>query len=871
MTGTANHSHPAPSRRGLILLVVLCLLALFAIIGIAFVLYAESQATAARLAREAEQPSCSDVDPELLLAYFMHQLVYGTSDSNGIDRNPYSALRGQDLMRNMFGGRITPPNGNVGPWGTNLTPYNGTGRLHTSGATCLNPWGIDDFDLVNYQYFPADGFRRDPEVYKGGLYAGWNPPYTYPDLNNLFLAAARADGTVLTPSFHRPWHFGTLKPSNPNWRSPQGKYLTLRPRPADQGPGFPYPVDEGGDVKNLPPDSPGYWDGQRYHYNDSIWIDLGFPVMTSADGRRFKPLFAPLILDLDNRVNLSVHGNIRGPGRTHVSNQGWGPWEVNLGRVLNQAGGEWTNLFLGNPRYPQQPAGRYGKDRQPGQAGSLAPDGLTVTTTPAGPPLRPYLHFYNQVDYDGNATARLQLPAPGNGQRVPLFPTFPAGYDNCNTAELTNHPSAYSPIVPVGDDRPALSWSNLEALLRYSDTGSPALTSDLFRLCPRSFTDRRARNLVTLHSYDFLFSGLSPYLYTGDPLSPRYAPVQLQGLYPVGNPIPFPTPQLAPQPKVFRREFGNYEWRTYNWHIRVNLNTPFPAYPAPDPTGRITDLVGFQAATNARQLCAQEIYWRLTRFTGAIDLSTVPPNPEDDPGVAAGFQASRWLAQLAVNIVDYLDDDHHIDPATGAVIGNDYMTAYNWYTPPSSDKKEWVYGTELPRVVVNEAYVEYVNSPGDPGLAPSVPPDRRKATRFQGRVWVELLDPRHTDPSLADSGTVRLGMPAADGGPAYNVYRLVLTKPNQDLRQPKNVTGDPDDSAPRRAGRPHLQYPPQVDAHRPGAAGCRSAGDPAIGRRGRRAERRKPGLLLARPRGRPCQAPPPAIPGRPERPWEATR
>ena len=105
---------------------------------------------------------------------------------------------------------------------------------------------------------------------------------------------------------------------------------------------FPYPEDEGGDVKNLT-GAPGYYDAlftHRFCNNDSIWMDLGFPVMMAADGRKFKALFAPLIVDLDNRVNLNVHGNIRGydgsKGRwLHFSNHGLGPWEVNLGRVLD--------------------------------------------------------------------------------------------------------------------------------------------------------------------------------------------------------------------------------------------------------------------------------------------------------------------------------------------------------------------------------------------------------------------------------------------------------------------------------------------------------------------------------------------------------
>src|SRR5262249_34328309 len=149
-----------------------------------------------------------------------------------------------------------------------------------------------------------------------------------------------------------PWLFGSNDPrTNLNWTNTAGKYLLLRPRPIDMGPGFPYPEDEGGDVKNLI-GTPGG--------NDSYWLDLGFPVLTTPKGQKFKPLFAPLIVDLDNRVNVNVHGNIRGRGLTHVSNQGFGPWEVNPRRlVLNtdpsdptsafrvqQWQQEWANLFV---------------------------------------------------------------------------------------------------------------------------------------------------------------------------------------------------------------------------------------------------------------------------------------------------------------------------------------------------------------------------------------------------------------------------------------------------------------------------------------------------------------------------------------------
>jgi hypothetical protein len=43
---------------------------------------------------------------------------------------------------------------------------------------------------------------------------------------------------------------------------------------------------------------------------DGIWIDLGFPALTAADGQKFKPLFAFYVEDLDGRVNVSLATNI---------------------------------------------------------------------------------------------------------------------------------------------------------------------------------------------------------------------------------------------------------------------------------------------------------------------------------------------------------------------------------------------------------------------------------------------------------------------------------------------------------------------------------------------------------------------------------
>ena len=57
-------------------------------------------------------------------------------------------------------------------------------------------------------------------------------------------------------------------------------------------------------------------DGQT----DSVWVDLGLPVRSTADGRQYKPLVAILCVDMDGRLNLNAHGSLgtdrcRLPGR----------------------------------------------------------------------------------------------------------------------------------------------------------------------------------------------------------------------------------------------------------------------------------------------------------------------------------------------------------------------------------------------------------------------------------------------------------------------------------------------------------------------------------------------------------------------------
>src|ERR1700687_3936655 len=127
-------------------------------------------------------------------------------------------MRGHSLSRNMYGlnylieadGRIKRNSlgevGDANGQGLNDLRFNATGRQHNPvppfpGPAAQKP--NDDFNLINYTYFAADTFLRDPERrgWRPGLRppgkpdqphplsGGFNATYTYPALNNMFRLA----------------------------------------------------------------------------------------------------------------------------------------------------------------------------------------------------------------------------------------------------------------------------------------------------------------------------------------------------------------------------------------------------------------------------------------------------------------------------------------------------------------------------------------------------------------------------------------------------------------------------------------------------------------------------------------------------------
>src|SRR5262249_48739906 len=112
---------------------------------------------------------------------------------------------------------------------------------------------------------------------------------------------------------------------------------------------------------------------------------------------------------------------------------------------------------------------------------------------------------------------------------------------------------------------------------------------------------------------------------------------------------------------------------------------------------------------------------------------------------------------------------------------DDYMTPFNWNPAQAADiNMGWVFGTELNRLVINEAYIEWDNDPNDMNM---------RATRYIVNVWAELHNPMAADAN----------QPATENGASrLTAYQLCLggqnpgPNPPPKIRDRENVTGNPD-------------------------------------------------------------------------------
>ena len=511
----------------------------------------------------------------------------------------------------------------------------------------------------------------------------------------------------------------------------------------------------------------------------------------APNGKRYKPLFAPFIIDLDGKVNINIAGNVRlnSAGPAHGSNLGLTQHEINPQKALGAAASDWFNIL----------AYRYGADGVPGRiSGVPVPAQQNVIPVVPGSPPPP---FYGAGDLDaakldpktGNrvqAEKRL-LPSDGGfpwANTVPFAYFSPDTYASGNLQERLDHPwlfNYYSPrYTPPGrtvaaDDR-MFNLNEIETLYRYSGTNSPLLNADLLKSAPLSFANQRSRLLVTTHSSDLSRPANVPWI-----SSNAYTFVA-GSEYPTATPVDAAA-QNSPSPNTgeYAGDYRGFSGRdplapvtnppVTSMARRLDLNRPLPPYPVAEADGHIDmnktvfdPITGmnqkqdflYDRAVQQRQWLCKDIFDRL-RFltTGARPGSPIvkeagPPYPN--------FDALRYLAQLATNIVDHRDLD-------------DYATPFPWFfdktaTPPV----EYVLGTELPQLALNETYIEAINDPVDPGVINAT----GATTKYHTQFWIELLNPHMQEVQDANGDGYpdypRRAHLQVQAGPGWTPYKLQI-------------------------------------------------------------------------------------------------
>lgn len=453
-----------------------------------------------------------------------------------------------------------------------------------------------------------------------------------------------------------------------------------------------------------------------------------------------------------------------------------------------------------------------------------------------------------------------------------------------STDPAQSHPGLFNPLewpafpTAAGDPR-TFPNSDMKILAtRFADRLDKYRTTELFRIANapnatligtetnaaryRLDPAHRNRHLFTTVSTTLDRPGLTPNFPNIGLTAPAYAlgfdPTTIGPL--PNNPgflQPFPPP-TTPLGVGTATDFAAGQWKNARAGLGpIDLNRPLADYrnlkatpnvdasdnptiqpPRLNTAGQYNMGNANQAWADRHNLC-RDIFARLILATGAMatvftadDTANSPPKFRTGdvyvdpalPTTSREFAALRYLAQVAVNIVDAIDGDdistpfvwNRLDPTNpGANLPlqafdpttTDLATTLNAGTPHNFDPNQLpnrvVFGTEKPRLVINEVYSEVANDPNDKAPTPLTPANRPAHVRF----WVEFLNPTSNpyptpttptqnmgwfstlnpntgmvDPTYAGSVTLR------DTAHNFSPYKLVITRSAKVANGPRVTT-----------------------------------------------------------------------------------
>ncbi|MEY4612129.1 MAG: hypothetical protein RL179_102 [Planctomycetota bacterium] len=791
-------------RPGMILLIVVAFLSMFLVVGTTYLLLADSIRKTSDFDLNATDKRSDfalmpDIDPRYMFNFALGQILYDVADPTAFDPTTKkilttnSSLRGHSLARDMYGGYKVA--------GANDRPFQGNGK--TAAELLANP----DYrikTLVTGTTVVTDPERGSRQMANApnAPSSSWNPSYTYPDNHHFFLGGYTLDSAgnpIIKPSFNNAL------------------------------------IDAAGiglDVKNLE----GYPGG-----NDSWWIDAGFPVMTTPDGRKYKALIAPLILDLDGRINLNVAGNLMQRDPTtpfftadHASNQGWGRWEINPKKLIENYAGMVAQYSPLSPANEFLNLLSYGTNSGMPAAASIASSVNQWKTfgrlyqanylpVNANPPPATYfasklLHSYSQVDFNGagdyqamggwGPTAKPSFVNP-NG-----FPSFGPGFANGQanehlldgvTAGLNYHSRNFNPYLSQSSATgvsTVFPVSETASILRWQGKGEPFSRSQLGQLLPKSLGldmpyanagpgssmdgifRQRIRNMITTLSADLDRPAMAPII--PDTLPNAMTGTLYSNTFKMKNFLfPDRTTPVAQMGTTYYSPIPDTTTIIPNQTsppLKFNLDRPLTAFPAVVQNGMSdqTNFINyagpvkaqFDQAVNDRQVFAQEIYNLLRSVTGVVfyEIAATSPDPTVQGDLLEIKKTNRWFAQLAANIVDFIDED-------------DFNTVFRW----SGDPKDYVFGVELPRVVINEVYSMAQNDSADMFM------NNTKATMPTHLFTVvELMNPLPPDGNygVGPGGHNAVLQFKDASGTEFQNYKLVFCQRGQVVGQMNALNGN---------------------------------------------------------------------------------
>jgi hypothetical protein len=740
----------------------------------------------------------------------------------------------------------------------NGSPFSGTGFGFKPDAN--NKW-VPDGDLPLQ---PNATANRNPT-------GGANSDYTAADFQHMLLAAQVPNGNTINtlPSMHRPELIKYWR-SQTGWTDSADSFRNIMLRPIGKDmvgcsitPDHP---DFDGSNQKFKPDWDGITtDGQWDVDNDgdgvaeSVWVDLGMPVRQMADGRLYKPLFAILCVDLDGRLNLNADGSLAqldtsamvspmsgtatDAGDNGVRGQGRGPAEISLLPLLGNTT-LYQQLLTGGTV-----SGRYGTRNLPGSSN------LDLVLANKWFDYGPSYGLNNFWDFTSvnNAGSYNSPPDPygcGNvtldtaGHPVYKWTTtgnYGFGSNLNNTPyQLNLDPNAVRGVTDVSTIvNSPFSPAELERLLRPYDRDAPSLPSRLAVLTSSSGLPNESMLLGLSDTLDSKRLHLSFTTESWDPPCPAVSGTDrlLAKLQSLNIPTSAWTKLLPPEVLAglkmnINAPFGNGKDDNANSVVDengVNVNDQ------PDESGEQVTLSGVSSTVSydgrassetlaknplvARQREARYLYV-LACLTA--DRSKILAMLQTTNSSAAYSDVARFLAQWAVNVVDFRDrdsimtrfdfDPKFADPSSDLSAG--------WVEP--TDGRHTVFGCERPELLISETLAfhdrrteDRANEVPDPNEmdaqepayhfdssgATAVPNDLSFDQRYkpQGSLFIELFNPwtsQEPRPRELCKGTVpKDGVdlakttPLGSGSTSWPVWRLAIVDAVED--DPTGVK-DPD-------------------------------------------------------------------------------